>query len=73
MPARFGTASMIIRRSGIIKLLEFSMTRNIFMPYDLENNLPVGIQRYGLIRDIVTNMLNPLSDSERPNYEDSSK
>lgn len=62
MGARFGTASMIIRRSGIIKLLEFALTHHIYLPYDLENYLPDGIQRYGLTEDIVTNMLNPISD-----------
>jgi GR25 family glycosyltransferase involved in LPS biosynthesis len=60
--ARFGTHSMIIRRSGIIKLLTFSKNHNIYLPYDLENYLPSGIQRYGLTFDLVTNMLNSLSD-----------
>ena len=60
--ARFGTASMIIRRSGIIKLLEFWKTRNIYLPCDLENYLAPGIQRYGLTFDLVTNMLGSLSD-----------
>jgi GR25 family glycosyltransferase involved in LPS biosynthesis len=66
--ARFGTASMIIRRSGIKKLLEFSKAHQIFLPYDLENYLPEGIQRYGLSYDLVTNMLNPLSDIGQPDY-----
>ncbi len=66
--ARFGTASMIIRRSGIIKLLEFSKNRNIYLPYDLENYLPEGIRRYGLTFDLVTNMLNALSDIGTPDY-----
>lgn len=66
--ARFGTASMIIRRSGIIKLLDFWKTRNIFLPCDLENYLPPGIQRYGLTFDLVTNMLNSLSDIGKPGY-----
>jgi len=60
--ARFGTASMIIRRSGIIKLLQFSKERGIFLPYDMENYLPAGIQRYGLTFDLVTNMLQSISD-----------
>lgn len=68
VPARFGTSSMIIRRSGIKKLLEWSLTRNIYLPYDLENYLPEGIQRYGLSFDIVTNMLNSLSDIGAPSY-----
>ena len=62
--ARFGTASMIIRRSGIKKLLEFSKCQNIYLPYDLENYLPMGIERYGLTFDLVTNMLNSISDIE---------
>ena len=73
LPARFGTASMIIRRSGINKLLKFSTTRNIYMPYDLENNLPEGIKRYGLTFDVVTNMLNPLSDIGTPDYKNTPK
>ncbi len=60
--ARFGTASMIIRRSGIIRLLEFSKNRHIYLPYDLENYLPKNIKRYGLTFDLVTNMLNSISD-----------
>lgn len=60
--ARFGTASMIIRRSGIIKLLQFAKERNIYLPYDLENYLIPNIKRYGLNYDVVTNMLNSLSD-----------
>jgi GR25 family glycosyltransferase involved in LPS biosynthesis len=71
--ARFGTTSMIIRRSGIIKLLEFSKTQNIYLPYDLENYLPVGIQRYSLTFDLVTNMLNSLSDIGVPDYLNSFK
>lgn len=73
MGSRFGTASMIIRRSGIIKLLEFSKARNIFLPYDLENCLPDGIQRYGLTFDVVTNMLNSLSDLGAPTYMNTTK
>lgn len=66
--ARFGTVSMIIRRSGIIKLFEFWKTRNIYLPCDLENYLPSGIQRYGLTFDLVTNMFNALSDIGSPGY-----
>ncbi|MES2122458.1 MAG: glycosyltransferase family 25 protein [Chlamydiota bacterium] len=66
--ARFGTASMIIRRSGIIKLLAFSKNQNIYLPYDLENYLPKGMRRYGLTFDLVTNLLNALSDIEKPDY-----
>ncbi len=66
--ARFGTTSMIIRRSGILKLLDFWKTRSIYLPCDLENYLMPGIQRYGLTFDLVTNMLNALSDLGVPSY-----
>ena len=60
--ARFGTSSMIIRRSGISKLLQFSKERNIYSPYDLENYLVPGIKRYGLRFDVVSNQPNARSD-----------
>jgi GR25 family glycosyltransferase involved in LPS biosynthesis len=60
--ARFGTTSMVIRRSGITKLLAFFKTRHIYLPHDLDNHLPDGIQRYGLTFDLVTNMLHSVSD-----------
>jgi GR25 family glycosyltransferase involved in LPS biosynthesis len=68
MAARFGTASMIIRRSGIVKLLKFAKEHSIYLPYDLENYLVPGIKRYGLNYDVVTNMLNSLSDIGVPAY-----
>ena len=71
--ARFGTTSMVIRRSGIIKLLKFSKTRDIYLPYDFENYLPDNIQRYGLTFDLVTNMLHSLSDIGLPHYLNSNK
>ena len=69
--ARFGTTSMIIRRSGIVKLLEFAKNRNIYLPYDLDNYLIDGIERYALTFDLVTNKLNSLSDIYAPYYLDS--
>lgn len=61
--ARFGTHSMIIRRCGIKKLLEYSKAHAIFLPYDLDNYLVPGINRYATVCDIVTNMLGALSDN----------
>ncbi|MDR2539065.1 MAG: glycosyltransferase family 25 protein [Chlamydiales bacterium] len=65
--ARFGTVSRIIRRSGIIKLLEFAKTHNFYLHYDGEIYFPPGIQHYGLTFDLVTNMLNSLSDIKKEN------
>jgi GR25 family glycosyltransferase involved in LPS biosynthesis len=66
--ARFATHSMIIRRSGIKKLLDWSLTHHIFLPYDLENYLPEGINRYALIDDVVSNLLNAITDNAQPLY-----
>lgn len=67
--ARFGAHSMIIRRSGIKKLLEYSKAHLIFMPYDLENHLADGLNRYATVCDIVTNMIGSLSDNGVAGYE----
>lgn len=66
--ARFATHSMIIQRSGIKKLLEFALTRKIFLAYDLENYLVPGIQRYSLTYDLVSNKIGAPSDNEIPMY-----
>lgn len=60
--ARFGSTSMILRRSGIAKLLSFFMVGGLYGPYDLDNLLPRGIRRYGLTFDLVTNMRHSISD-----------
>lgn len=61
--ARFATHSMIIRRSGIKKLLQFSLDHKVFLPYDLENYLVPGINRYSLCYDVVTNLINAKTDN----------
>lgn len=60
--ARFGTHSMIIKRSGMKKLYRYAVRHGIFQGYDLENYLPSGIKRYAPTFDIVTNMLDSISD-----------
>lgn len=67
--ARFGTHSMIIRRSGIEKLLNFALEHQIFLPYDMDNYLIPDISRYSFSYDIVSNMFNSLSDNGTPSYE----
>ncbi len=67
--ARFGAYSMIIRRSGIEKLLQFFAEHKIYLPYDLDYYLPPGIRRYSLRYNIVTNFLEALSDNGSPGYE----
>ncbi len=67
--ARFGTHSMIIRRSGIQKLLQFALEHQIFLPYDMDNYLAPNLVRYSFTYDLVSNMLNALSDNGVPAYK----
>ena len=71
--ARFGAHSMVIRRSGIQKLLDFANNHNIFFPYDMDNYLPEGINRYSSTFDIVSNLVGSLSDNGGANYEKTDK
>lgn len=64
--ARFGTHSMIIRRSGMKKILDFIKTYEPFNPYDLDMYLPEDIQLYSVARDVVGNEPSNLSDTTRP-------
>ncbi len=66
--ARSGAHSMIIRRSGIEKLLEFFFAHQIFFPYDMEYILPSGINLYTVTEDIVSNSPQASSDNGEPNY-----
>lgn len=67
--ARFGAYSMIIRRSGIEKLLRFFSEHKVYLPYDLDYYLPEGMKRYALRYDVVTNLLGALSDNGSPGYQ----
>lgn len=66
--ARYGAHSMIIRKSGIKKLLRFFNAHQIFLPYDMEYFLPTGIRLFCVNEDIVSNLLNAPSDNGGPNY-----
>jgi len=66
--SRFGAHSMIVRRSGMKKILNFLKTYNIFLPYDMDNYLPEGIKMYSLKEDVVCNQAKAISDNANPNY-----
>lgn len=66
---RYGSHSMIIRRSGVKKLLDYFKAYKIFFPYDMEYYFPPGIAVYGCTRDIVTNIAGGESDNAAPAYE----
>lgn len=66
--SRFGAHSMILRRSGIKKILDFIKSHEIFHPYDMDFYLPEGIKMYSLKNDVVSNQIKALSDNGSPNY-----
>ena len=66
--ARSGATSMILRRSGIEKLLRYFKAHQIFFPYDMEYIFPRGIKLYTVEEDIVSNLPKAASDNGGPNY-----
>jgi GR25 family glycosyltransferase involved in LPS biosynthesis len=67
--ARYGAYSMIVKRSGMKKILKFIKDYKIFLPYDMEFYLPNDIRMYAVINDVVSTQPNALSDNGGPNYE----
>lgn len=65
---RFGSASMIINRSGMKKLLDYFKTYKIYFPYDIDNFFVPGINFYACNKDIVTNIHGGDSDNGAPTY-----
>ncbi len=65
---RYGTASMIIRRSGMKKLLQFFKAHHIYLPYDMDLIYARGLQIYTVSEDVVSNLANAISDVGGPFY-----
>ncbi len=66
--ARYGATSMIVRRSGMKKLLQFFDAHSIFLPYDLDFIYPQNIKLYTVLLDVVSNLPKALSDNGSPFY-----
>jgi len=66
--SRFGAYSMIVRRSGMKRILDFIKLHKIFLPYDMEFYLPEGIRMYSLKDDVVSTQPQALSDNSKQNY-----
>lgn len=66
--ARFGAYSMIVRRSGMDKLLDFIKQHRIFIPYDIEYALPSQIRLFTVLSDVVSTQPGAPSDNGGPNY-----
>lgn len=65
---RYGTTSMIIRRSGMRKLLQFFKAHQIYLPYDMDLIYARGIKLYTVSHDIVSNLSKAISDLGGPFY-----
>lgn len=66
--ARYGAYSMIVRRTGMKKILDFIKKYRIFLPYDMEYYLPPGIQMYSILDDVISTQPKALSDNGSPGY-----
>ncbi len=66
--ARYGAYSMIVRRSGMKKILNFIKAHKIFLPYDMDFYLPIGIRMYSVKNDVVSTQPRALSDNGVPGY-----
>jgi GR25 family glycosyltransferase involved in LPS biosynthesis len=66
---RFYTHSLIIRRSGMEKILNFVKTHGIFLPYDFEIFLPPNIQIYQTTFSITARDHNLKMDSDIDNQK----
>lgn len=66
--ARYGAYSMIVRRSGMEKILHYFKKHNLFLPYDMEFFMPSNIQMYTVSEDVVSTLPRALSDNGAPNF-----
>jgi GR25 family glycosyltransferase involved in LPS biosynthesis len=66
---RYGTYSMILRRSGIEKILRFYEKYHVFLPYDMDFWMTGEMNMYCTTRDLVSHKNNSLSDNGSPTYE----
>lgn len=65
---RYGAYSMIVRRSGMRKILNFFKRKKIFLPYDMDFHLPKEIKFYTVMEDVVAHQMKAASDNGGPNY-----
>ena len=61
--ARYGAYSMIVRRSGMKKLLDFFKGYKLFLPYDMDMFFTPGLRTYRMNREIVSTRINSVSDN----------
>lgn len=64
--ARFGAHSMIVRRSGMKKMLDFIRQYAIFLPYDMDFVLPPEMKLFCLNYDVISQLPRAISDNGTP-------
>ena len=65
---RYGAYSMIIRRSGMEKLLNFYKTHQIFLPYDMDYYFAKNIKMFTVLNDVISTDIHASSDNGGPFY-----
>lgn len=70
--ARWGSHSMIIRKSGMKKILNFIKVYRIFLPYDMDFIFPSDshsdMRMFTVFEDVVSNQIDSTSDNGGPSY-----
>lgn len=66
--ARYGAYSMIVRRSGMRKILNFIKTYGLFLPIDMEYTQPEQMRLFTVNDDVVSTLPTALSDNGHPCY-----
>lgn len=67
---RYGAYSMIIRRSGMMKILSYYKNYRIYLPYDIDFWMIPELKMYSASFDIVSHRAGSPSDNSFPNYLD---
>lgn len=65
---RFGSYSMIIKRPGMKKILDYFKANKIYFPYDIDYRFVPEINMYSCTRDIVTTTYGGISDNAIPTF-----
>jgi GR25 family glycosyltransferase involved in LPS biosynthesis len=67
--SRYGTYSMILRRSAIAKIYQFITAHKIFLPYDMDFYLPENMRIFTVNEDVVSTLIDAASDNQKPGYK----
>lgn len=67
---RYGAYSMILRRSGIEKILKYYEAHRLFLPYDMDFWLNGQMEMYCLNKDLVSHRNHSLSDNGYATYDE---